>query len=84
MLRLIGIIIVVALIGWLALHELDATRGNVRAATAEAARISGTPAVKIAADATPGETAEAVGRQAEQAIAAGKARTDAAEAEQTR
>ncbi|MFO1425427.1 MAG: hypothetical protein U1F11_00325 [Steroidobacteraceae bacterium] len=67
--RLIVLILVAGLIAWLALKQL---RGE-SAVARDAAQAAG---VEVRADATPRETAEAVGRAVEQQVQASKQRVD--------
>jgi hypothetical protein len=71
MFRLIGILLVVALIGMLALRQLDGANESV----ADAAQEAG---VELEAGAPPRDAARAVGRAVDATVAAGKARVDGA------
>lgn len=78
--RLIGVLIAVGLVAWLATQQLDGTGDNAAQAAAAAARAAGVDnAVTIDPHASPAEVAAQVGQQIEASVAAGKARIDAFE-----
>ncbi|MEZ5487313.1 MAG: hypothetical protein R3E75_06660 [Steroidobacteraceae bacterium] len=78
--RLIGVLIAVGLVAWLAARQLDGTSHSAAQAAATASRAAGVDdAVTIDPNASPAEVAVQVGQQIEASVAAGKARIDAFE-----
>jgi hypothetical protein len=71
MARILGLLIVVALVAWLAMTQLNAAGDTTR----EAAEAAG---VELDADTQPTDVARQVGAQVDATVAAGKARLDAA------
>lgn len=71
MFRLIGILLALALVAWLALRQVDDTND----ALADAAESAG---VEVDRDASPRENVEAIGRQVDANIAASKRAVDEA------
>lgn len=69
MLRLIGILLALALVAWLALRQVEDTND----ALADAAETAG---VEVDRNATPRENVEAIGREVDATIAAGKRSID--------
>lgn len=71
MARILGLLIVVAVVAWLAMKQLD----DAGDATREAAATAG---FELDADTPPTDVARQVGAQVDATVAAGKARLDAA------
>jgi hypothetical protein len=82
MFRLIGVLVALGLVAWLAMKQLDGAGDGAARAAAEASRAAGVEqAVRIDANGSPADVAAQVGRQVEASVAAGKARVDAFENE---
>jgi hypothetical protein len=72
MFRLIGIVIVLGLVAWLALRQV----GDANSTIEESLDSVGAVGVEIERDARPSDAARAVGRHVETTVASGKSRID--------
>lgn len=72
MVRLIGIVIVLGIVAWLALRQVE----DANATVDETLESVGAAGVEIDRDARPSDAAHAVGRHVEATVASGKSRID--------
>lgn len=72
MLRLIGIVIVLGLIAWLTLRQVEDANSTI----GDTLESVGAAGVEIERDARPSDGAAAVGRHVEATVASGKSRID--------
>jgi hypothetical protein len=72
MFRLIGIVIVLGLIAWLALRQVE----DANATIDETLESVGAAGIEIDRDALPSDAARAVGRHVEATVSSGKSRID--------
>jgi hypothetical protein len=72
MFRLIGIVLALAIVGWLVTRQLDSARN----ATRSAAETAGAVGVKIDPNARPSDVAAQVGKAVEAQVQGSKSRVD--------
>jgi hypothetical protein len=72
MFRLIGIVLALAIVGWLVTRQLDSARNASRSA----AESAGAVGVKVDPDARPSDVATQVGKAVEAQVQGGKSRID--------
>ncbi len=75
MFRLIGLVLALAIVGWLMTRQVD----DVRQTTRSAAKSAGATGIKIDDNASPSEIAAQVGKAVESQVQGSKARVDAFE-----
>lgn len=84
MFRWVGILIVLGLVAWLSMKQLDSagsSASQAAEAASEMAGVDGDAALKIDPGSSPGQVAAQVGQQVEATLAAGKTRVDDFESE---
>lgn len=72
MFRLIGIVLALAIVGWLVTRQLD----GARSASRSAAETAGAVGVAVDPDARPSDVAAQVGKAVEAQVQGGKSRVD--------